>query len=79
MYTAVIQIGRLMIATYGKDDYTMPSLTPPFSLRIPENLLNKVRFVADKNKRSTNKEIEFIIEQYIEDYEKKHGEIKVEE
>ncbi|HMM20060.1 MAG TPA: Arc family DNA-binding protein [Selenomonadales bacterium] len=57
----------------------MPSLTPPFSLRIPETLLNKIRFVANKNKRSANKEIEYLIEQYIEEYERKHGAIKVEE
>ncbi|BBB91440.1 MAG TPA: Arc family DNA-binding protein [Methylomusa anaerophila] len=57
----------------------MPSTLPPFSLRIPEKLLNKIRFIAEQNKRSTNKEIEFIIEQYVAEYERKCGQIKIDE
>lgn len=56
----------------------MSSIIPPFSLRIPEELLNKVRRIAARNKRSTNKELEYIIEQYVTHCENKHGEIKVE-
>jgi len=52
---------------------------PPFSLRIPEELLHKVRIIAAQNKRSINKEIEFVIERYVADYEKKNGCIKVDE
>lgn len=57
----------------------MPSNLPPFSLRIPEELLHKVRIIAAQNKRSINKEIEFVIERYVTDYEKIHGCIKVNE
>ncbi|GMA99898.1 Arc family DNA-binding protein [Pelosinus sp. IPA-1] len=57
----------------------MPSIIPPFSLRIPEKLLNKMRIIAERNKRSTNKELEFIIEQYVSSYEDKYGSIKVED
>ncbi|MDP4133760.1 MAG: Arc family DNA-binding protein [Bacillota bacterium] len=41
----------------------------PFSLRISEELLNKIKEIAKENKRSTNKEIEFALEQYV----KNHG------
>ena len=51
----------------------------PFSLRIPEKLLHKIRVIAAFNKRSSNKEIEFALEQYVADYEKKNGAIKIEE
>lgn len=48
----------------------MPSLIPAFTLRIPEELMDKLRVVAEINKRSVNKEIEYLIEQYIKKYEK---------
>ncbi len=44
----------------------------PFSLRIPEELLDKVKLIANMNKRSANKELEFIIQSYVEDWEKKN-------
>ncbi|MCI9627195.1 MAG: Arc family DNA-binding protein [Clostridia bacterium] len=41
----------------------------PFSLRISEELLNKIKSIARANSRSTNKEIEFILKQYVYQYE----------
>lgn len=52
---------------------------PPFSLRVSEELLEKIKYIASKNKRSANKEIEFVLEQYVEAYEKANGEIKTEQ
>lgn len=49
----------------------------PFSLRISEELLDKVKYIANKNKRSANKEIEFIIETAVEQYEKNNGKIEL--
>lgn len=49
----------------------------PFSLRIPEELLEKIKVIAEKNKRSANKEIEFIISEYVCAYEEKNGTIKI--
>lgn len=49
----------------------------PFSLRIPEELKEKIKVVADENKRSMNREIELALEQYVRAYEKKNGEIKL--
>lgn len=48
---------------------------PPFSLRISENLLDKIKYIAEENKRSANKEIEYILEQYVKKYEKENGAI----
>ena len=48
---------------------------PPFSLRISEGLLEKIKYLASLNKRSANKEIEFILEQHIRKYEEINGTI----
>ena len=48
---------------------------PPFSLRISENLLEKIKYIAAVNKRSANKEIEFILEEYVCKYEEANGTI----
>ena len=53
----------------------MANYFQPFSLRISEELLDKVKHIAEKNKRSANKEIEFALEQYVEAYETEHGKI----
>ena len=44
---------------YTRDDQTR------FTMRIDSNLLDRIKAEAEKNKRSTAKEIEFILEQYI--------------
>ena len=51
---------------------------PPFSLRVSEDLLEKIKYIASKNKRSANKEIEFVLEQYVEKYEALNGKIDTE-
>lgn len=48
----------------------------PFSLRISEELLAKIKFIAGQNKRSANKEIEFILEKFVDSYEKENGDIE---
>ncbi|MGN0543575.1 MAG: Arc family DNA-binding protein [Acutalibacteraceae bacterium] len=48
---------------------------PPFSLRVSENIIEKIKYLASLNKRSANKEIEFILEQHIRAYEAEHGTI----
>jgi hypothetical protein len=49
-----------------------------FTLRINDDLLNKLSIVAKKDRRSTNTKILTILEKYIKDYEKRHGTIKSE-
>ena len=45
----------------------------PFSLRISETLITKLKIIAIENKRSTNKEMEYALEKYVNEYEKAHG------
>ncbi len=49
----------------------------PFSLRVSETLLEKIKHIAELNKRSANKEIEFVLEQYIRKYESEFGKIEL--
>ncbi len=46
------------------------------SIRIDEEMLDKLHYVADYEGRSANSQIIILIRDLIEDYEKNHGEIK---
>lgn len=50
---------------------------PRYTLRITREMLDKVGFIADFNGRTKNKEIEYIIKKYINDYERMYGYIKL--
>ena len=56
----------------------MANYYTPFSLRISEELLGKIKQIAVQNKRSANTEIEFVLERYVREYEAQHGEIETE-
>lgn len=47
----------------------------PFSLRVPEETIEKMKVIAKENKRSANKEMEFALQKYIGQWEKENGEI----
>lgn len=47
----------------------------PTMLRLPENLYEKVRYLAYVERRSINMEIEHALWAYISAYEAEHGEI----
>ena len=47
------------------------------NVRIEEETWEKLKIMASKNKRSINKEIEYLIEQSIQEYEEKYGKIDV--
>lgn len=49
------------------------------NLRVEEQSWEKLKVIARNNKRSINKEIEYLIEKVIFEYEEKHGEIKISE
>jgi hypothetical protein len=59
-----------------KELLPMPSLLPIFSLRIPEELLDQIKQIASENCRSTNKEIEYALTQYVKQYHKTHQDEK---
>ena len=54
----------------------MANYYTPFSLRVSEELLEKIKTIAAVNKRSANKEIEYALEQYVRTFETEHGRIE---
>ncbi|KHL94266.1 regulatory protein [Paenibacillus sp. IHB B 3415] len=50
-----------------------------FTLRLKDENFNKIKYIADKNKRSIAMQIEYLIEQHIEQFEKEKGKIGTEE
>ena len=56
----------------------MPSYLPRYTLRIPNDMLYKIRYIAEENGRSANRAIELMIKARIAEYEKANGEIIVE-
>lgn len=51
--------------------------TKSLSIRIEEEMLDKLHVVADYEGRSANSQILILIRDCIEQYEEKHGEIKI--
>lgn len=44
-------------------------------LRLEEDVWGKISYIAKKNKRSLNSQIEFIVQKCIEEYENQNGSI----
>lgn len=57
----------------------MAAKFPQFTLRIPQEQLDKLHYVAEYNARSCNRELELLIRQHINAFEKEHGEISEED
>lgn len=53
----------------------MPSNLPQFTIRIDPLMLKKFRYIAEYNARSANREAETLIKNHIENFEKEHGKI----
>lgn len=43
-----------------------------------QTILEKLNIIAEKNCRTRNKEVEFALKQYVENYERKNGSIIIE-
>ena len=52
-----------------------PHKYPAYALRVPPETLNKLKYIAERHGRSTNKEIEQLILRHITMWEKTHGPI----
>ena len=52
---------------------------PRYTLRIPQQLLDKLAYIADYEGRTKNKEIEQLIKKRITEFEEEHGTIAVDE
>lgn len=50
-----------------------------YPLRIDNELMEKVRILAEQEDRPISRQLERIIKEYIQQYEQEHGEIKLEE
>lgn len=59
--------------------FLMAAKQSRFTLRIHPIVMEKMRFIANYNGRSVNKEIEQILKWVIEDFENNRGRIKLEE
>lgn len=49
---------------------------PVFTLRMDEELLKKIKLIAQHSKRSTAMQIEYAVERFIQDFEKVNGTIE---
>lgn len=47
-----------------------------FTLRLREDIHDKIKVIAEKNRRSLTMQIEYVLEQYILEFEKKNGKDK---
>jgi len=52
---------------------------PHFAIRIPREKLDKLKYIAEFNARSANKEIEVLITKHIDDFEKENGKIMLDD
>lgn len=55
----------------------MPSKLPMITLRTEQVNIDKLKTIADEEGRSSNKQLEYILKQYITTYESQHGTIHV--
>ena len=46
---------------------------------MPKEYLQKIRYIAEENGRSANKEIELMVKQRIKEYEQKNGSINLDD
>ena len=55
----------------------MPSNKPSLQAVVSKETYNKVKYLAKNDERSLSQYTARIVERYIEEYEKQHGEIKI--
>lgn len=70
----------LLCCQKDKGVTTMPNGThknPQYGLRIPTETMDKLKYIAEYNGRSANKEIEQIILAHIAAFQEKHGNINL--
>lgn len=55
----------------------MPSKLPVIKANTTQDNIVKMKTIAKYNKRSVAKELEYLIEKHIEEFEKEHGAIEI--
>lgn len=48
-----------------------------FTFRTDEEILKKLRYVAEYDARSANRELEVLVKRHIAEFEKEHGKITI--
>ena len=71
------KISELVGAVKGLNDRIKIMAVKSLSIRIDEEMLNKLHVVADYEGRSANSQILILIRDAIEKYEEKHGKIEL--
>jgi len=56
----------------------MSTQANPYPLRVDKTVMEKIKYIAKENGRSTNKEIEISLKSIIFEYEKEKGKIPIE-
>ena len=54
-----------------------PHKNPQYGLRVPASVMDKLKYIAEYNGRSANKEIEQLIINHIANFEANHGAISL--
>jgi len=55
----------------------MPSVKPRLTSYTTNDVINKFNYISEYESRSSSKELEFIVKEYIKNFEKEHGEINI--
>ena len=55
----------------------MPSKLPQFNFRTEQEILDKIKYIAEKEDRSASQEIVHLIKKRIERYEEDNGKIQL--
>ena len=53
----------------------MKDIKKSYLLRIDDDVLEKITFIAKGKRRSINSQIEYLLDQFIKEYETKNGKI----
>lgn len=56
----------------------MPSSKPKIVVRTEQEIVDKIKYIAKENERSTSQEVAYLIKQEIAKFEKERGEIIIE-
>ena len=57
----------------------MPSNKPRLATYTSNTIIKKFQYISDYEKRSASKELEYIVEQYINNFENIHGKLIIED
>ncbi len=57
----------------------MPSNKPRLATYTKQEIIDKFQYISNYEKRSASKELEYVVEEYIKNFEVEHGQLVMEE